>query len=112
MYINHNYSNNQPSFQCIRIKDGGIHLLKKEGTYALNKVEQAKDEFRKYNWHLNIDSENYSLTSPTTKKTYFGPFSIKRHIKKNKNTPDEFQIIVRMSDNNMAKYAINFDNMQ
>lgn len=61
---------------------------------------------------MNIDSENYSLTSPTTKKTYFGPFSVKRHVKKNKEKADEYRIIVRMGNNNLEKYAINYDSMK
>lgn len=112
MLVNNYSANNRCSFNGIKVKDGGIDLLRKEGTYALRKVEEAQDSFRKYNWHLNIDSEQYSLTSPTTKKTYFGPFTVKRHVKKNKDKADEYRIIVRMGNNNMEKYAVNFDSMQ
>lgn len=112
MLVN-NYSANKNLYSSgITVKEGGVELLKKEGAYAISKIEKAKDEFKKYNWHLNIDSENYSLTSPTTKKTYFGPFSVKRHVKKNKEKADEYRIIVRMGNNNLEKYAINYDSMK
>ena len=111
MLINNNYSYNQ-SFKGIKVKDGGIELLKKEGSRALIVVEQAKDECAKYKWHLNINPENYTLTSPSTKKTYNGPFSIKRHVKKNKNKPDEFTIIVRMNNGNSENYTVCYDSME
>ena len=112
MLVNNYSASNSFSFNGIKVKDGGIDLLKKEGTYALSKIEEAQDQFRKYNWHLNIDAEKYSLTSPTTKKTYFGPFSIKRHVKKNKDKDDEYRIIVRLGNNNLEKYTVNYDSMQ
>ena len=112
MLVNNYQTNNNYSFSGIKVKDGGFDLLKKEGNYALLKVEEAQDKFGKYNWHLNIDSENYSLTSPTTKKTYFGPFTIKRHVKRNKDKADEYRIIVRMGNKNLEKYAVNYDSMQ
>ena len=111
MLINNNYSYNQ-SFNGIKVKDGGIELLKKEGSRALLLVEQAKDECAKYKWHININPENYTLTSPSTKKTYTGPFSVKRHVKKNKNKPDEFTIIVRMNDGNRENYTVSYDSME
>ena len=70
MYISNNYNNSQPSFKCIKIEKGGMEFLKKEGAYAISKLEQTQDEFKQYKWHLNIHPNNYSLTSPTTKKTY------------------------------------------
>lgn len=112
MLVNNYSANKNLYFSGITVKEGGFELLKKEGAYAISKIEKAKDEFKKYNWHLNIDSENYSLTSPTTKKTYFGPFSVKRHVKKNKEKADEYRIIVRMGNNNLEKYAINYDSMK
>jgi hypothetical protein len=112
MLVNNYSANKNLYFSGITVKEGGVELLKKEGAYAISKIEKAKDEFKKYNWHLNIDSENYSLTSPTTKKTYFGPFSVKRHVKKNKEKADEYRIIVRMGNNNLEKYAINYDSMK
>ena len=111
MYINNNY-NKQPSFKCIKIEKGGIELLKKEGTYAISKVEQVKDEFKQYKWHLNINPDSYSLTSPTTKKTYKGPFTIKRRIKKNINKPDEYKLIIRMNNNNREKFSVKFDSIE
>lgn len=109
MLINNNY--NQQSFGCIKIEKGGIDMLEKEGMHTISKIQQAAYDFSNFKWHLNIRQDSYTLTSPTTKKTYSGPFTVKRHIKKNLNKPDEYRLIIRMNDNNKENYAINFDSM-
>ena len=109
MLINQ-YSNYNQNFNGINVRS--TRMFEKEGAYAISRLEFLKDKFSKYKWCLNIDSDNYSLTSPTTKKTYKGPFTIKRHVIKKANRPDEYTVIVRMSDNKQERFSVNFDSPQ
>ena len=67
MLINQ-YSNYNQNFNGINVRS--TRMFEKEGAYAISRLEFLKDKFSKYKWCLNIDSDNYSLTSPTTNKFF------------------------------------------
>ena len=67
------------TFGCVCVKDGGRQFLKDEGVINVNeKISSLENEFKDNKWHLEISKDGYALVSPTTCKTYMGPFSIKR----------------------------------
>lgn len=76
------YNNLSPSFGCIKIKNGGLNLIKKEGTSKL--FEAAKDACKNYKWHLYLNKDSYEFVNPVNSQTYCGPYKVKRHFIKNK----------------------------
>ena len=106
--------NSKPiSFTGINMRSGGREFVEAEGgEEALARLNQAINEFADIKWNLNIGKNGYSLTSPTTFKTYEGPFSIKKHSKTGGNRTETSQIIVRMDKQNRVKYLVNLPNMQ
>ena len=106
--------NSKPiNFTGINMHNGGREFVEAEGgEEALARLNQAINEFSDIKWNLNVGKNGYSLTSPTTLKTYEGPFSIKKHSKTGVNGTETSQIIVRMDKQNRVKYLVNLPNMQ
>lgn len=88
------YANNCPtSFGCIRIKSGGAEFINKEGNIATGMLSEIKDQCSRFRWHLDVNSDGYSLTCPTNSKSYKGPFTPKRNWKKH-------QLLISMKNEN------------
>jgi len=98
-----NKSNQTLNFGCIRLNNGGMERLQKEGLKSLEIFNEAKQSCETFSWHLDINSDGYQLYNPTTKQAYIGPFSVKRNFSKG-------QFIVRMKNrnNNTVAYSIPF----
>ena len=99
-------------FKGIAIDQDGLNYIKNEGgEVAIRKLFVARDEFANSKWELNISKNGYTLKSPTTKKTYAGPFSIKRSSKTGAERKETSQLIIRMDERNRAKYTVKFKDM-
>ncbi len=96
-------------FGCLKIKNPEANILKKEGAYAQRRFEVAKEQFKNFHWHLNAEEEHYSLTSPTTAKTYMGPYSIKRHYKKPSAKSGDYKLVITMNEKGTQKYTIPYE---
>ena len=105
-FKNLNLQTQRIAFKSINIKDENI-VKEQYGQEYLDKLLEAKRDYSKYHWELNVDQNGYSLTSPTVYKTYCGPFSLKKRTKKNKDQIN-YQLIIRMDDKNRVKYPIDF----
>ena len=98
-----NNSNPSLNFGCIRVNNGGLERLQKEGLKSLEIFNEAQQTCKRFSWHLNINSDGYQLYNPATKQTYSEPFSVKRNFAKG-------LFIVRMKNgnNNTVAYSIPF----
>ncbi len=107
-------SNIQPiSFKGIAIQDGGFdYLREQEGELAVRKVQDAQKLFEASKWRLNISQDGYTLKSPSTMRTYTGPFTVKRLFKTGAKREDTTALIVRMDKLNRMRYTIHFPNME
>ena len=71
-----------PSFGSIKILEGGEKFLKQNDPNDFDIIMKAKDEFANSKWDLEIGENGYFLTNSENKKTYSGPFTVKRHTRK------------------------------
>jgi len=101
MQINHN--NSSLNFGCIRLKNGGLERLEKEGVKSLKIFNEEQPVCERFSWNLDINSDGYQLYNPSTKQTYSEPFSVKRNFSKG-------LFIVRMKNgnNNTVAYSVPF----
>ena len=95
------YNNQSPSFGCVRLRDGGLDYVKKEGLSSIRFLDEVKEGFKNFNWHLDIDSEGYKLTNPINKQTYKAPFKVIKHYSKGK-----LAILMKNINNHTVSYSI------
>ena len=106
--------NIQPvSFKGITVQNGGLDFVRQEGgELAVSKLNIAQGQFADSSWNLLVTENGYNLTSPSTNKTYFGPFSVKkRFIKGTKKEPTS-TLVVRMDKSNRVKYPIELPDLK
>lgn len=110
MHIN----NIQPvSFKGIAIQDGGLdYLREQEGELAVRKAQDAQKLFEASKWRLNISQNGYTFKSPSTLRTYEGPFTVKRLFKTGAKREDTTALIIRMDKLNRSRYIIHFPDMR
>ena len=109
MNINHC---NQTNFCGIFYNQTGLKYVEKEnGTDAIAKLQNAQQKFANSKWTMNINENGYTLVSPSTSKTYTGPFSIRKHSKMGALKTKVSQLIIRMDASNKSKYIVNFPDM-
>jgi hypothetical protein len=102
--------NNNVQFKGIFIKNGGVEYVNSEGgQQALSKLNQAKQEYANSKWNLYVTNEGYTLESPN-KKTYKGPFSVKRLLKTGEARKNTTTLVIRMDKANRVKYSIYIPN--
>lgn len=94
-------NNQHVSFGCIRIKNGGLDFLKREGQKSVSMLETAQEACKSYSWHLDINSDGYKLVNPQNKQTYSGPFEAIKHLSKKK-----LSISMKNINNNTSSYGI------
>ena len=104
--------NYQPtSFRRITTNDEGIKYVWQEGgDTAVNALICAKEECKNYKWDLNITGNGYELTSPTTKKTHRGPFSIKKRLRDARN--NVYRLGIKMDPSGKTRYHIDLDSWE
>lgn len=102
-------NNNNLHFCGLKIKNYDSNILKKEGAYAVQRFNAACEQFKNFHWHLNVEEDVYSLTSPTTSKTYTGPYGIKRHYKKTKQQNPDCKLVITMNDKGTQKFSIPYE---
>ncbi len=105
-----NISKIQPtSFYGINLLPGGKeYVAKNEGASGVAALNTAMKEFGDTGWELNVSEQGYSLKSPTTKRTYTGPFSVRKKYKVDENNQMSTRIIVRMDEDNRVRFPILF----
>ena len=100
-----NYSQNT-HFYGINIREGGEQFVHREGgESALSKLQLAKEKFNGGKWNLLIDSNGYTFESPQ-KKTYTGPFTVKRLFKTGEARNDTTKLVIRMDKANRKKFSV------
>lgn len=93
-------------FHGIHITNGGEEFVYREGGIgALSKLNLAKEKFKDSKWNLHIDNNGYLLESPK-KKTYVGPFSVKRIFLTGEARNSTTKLCIRMDKASRAKYSI------
>ena len=107
-----NFNSYSPNFLGIKLTSGGIDYVRNEGgESAVGLLNKAIDTYADSKWRLNIGKEGYSLTSPTTLKTYKGPFTVKKHSKTGAKREETSEIIIRMDESNRVKYPVKLKSM-
>ena len=105
--------NSSFTFKGVTIQDGGLDYLKtQEGEVAVTKAQDAQKLFENSKWKLNISKDGYALKSPSTCKTYSGPFTVKKQFKTGAKREDTTALIVRMDKLNRIRYIIHFPDMK
>ena len=61
-------------------------------------LQELQKKYEGYSWKLNILPDKYTLRSPSTSKTYEGPFSVKKHVARNSAKEERHQLIIRMGE--------------
>ena len=85
--MNVNYITASPSFGSIKILEGGEKFLKQNDPKDFDIIMNAKDEFADSKWHLEVRENGYIFLNPETKRTYTGPYTVKRHVRKHYQNP-------------------------
>lgn len=93
--------------QGIVVQNGGMNYIMQEGgESAVARLNLAKEQFSNSQWQLGINENGYSLTSPSTRKTYTGPFSVKKLLKTGAKREHTTSLVVRMDKNNRTKFSV------
>ena len=95
------------AFQGVRVFPGGVEYVEKyEGDTGIEVLNNAIRDLEDTKWKLNVSRQGYSLTSPTTNRTYIGPFTVKKNYRADAKKQTSPRIIVRMDKNNRVKFPV------